>query len=43
MVALSDHVIAQGDMIEEIDLNPVWLGAGRQGAIALDAVVVERT
>lgn len=43
MVALSDHVIAKGGSIEEIDLNPVWVGAKGQGAVALDAVVVERT
>ena len=42
MVALSDYVIAKGDCVEEIDLNPVWVGTMGQGAMALDAVVVER-
>lgn len=40
LVAVSDFVCAHGEEIEEIDLNPVWLGAEGEGAIPLDAVIV---
>jgi acetate---CoA ligase (ADP-forming) len=39
---VSDYVAANADSIEELDLNPVWVGAEGQGAMALDAVVVMR-
>lgn len=40
LVSVSDFVCAQGDAIEELDLNPVWVGPG--GALPLDAVIVLR-
>jgi len=39
---VSDYVAANADSIEELDLNPVWVGADGQGALALDAVIVVR-
>lgn len=42
IVAVSDYVAANADRIEEMDLNPVWVGAEGQGAFALDAVVMVR-
>jgi len=39
---VSDHVAANADRIEEMDINPVWVGAEGEGVIALDAVIVER-
>ena len=42
LVAVSDFVAAQGDRIDEIDLNPVWVGPAGQGVMALDAVIVGR-
>ena len=38
---VSDYVAATG-AVEELDLNPVWVGAEGEGAFALDAVIVER-
>ena len=29
--------------IEEMDLNPVWIGAQGEGVLPLDAVIIERT
>lgn len=40
---VSDYVVAHADTVEEMDLNPVWVGAEGEGAMALDAVIVERT
>ena len=40
--AVSDYVIANADTVEEMDLNPVWVGADGDGAMALDAVIVVR-
>jgi acyl-CoA synthetase (NDP forming) len=40
LLAVSDFVVANAARIEEIDLNPVWVGARGQGAIPLDAVIV---
>lgn len=42
LLAVSDFVAAQGDRIDEIDLNPVWVGPAGQGAMALDAVIIGR-
>jgi acetate---CoA ligase (ADP-forming) len=41
LVQVSDFVMAHADRIEEMDLNPVWIGALGQGALPLDAVIVE--
>ena len=41
LLKVSDFVIAHG--VEEMDLNPVWVGAVGQGAIPLDAVIVRRS
>ena len=40
LVSVSDFICAQGEAIEELDLNPVWVGPG--GALPLDAVIVLR-
>jgi acyl-CoA synthetase (NDP forming) len=42
LMAVSDFVAAQGYRIDEIDLNPVWVGPAGQGVMALDAVIVGR-
>ena len=42
LLKVSDFVVRHGDRIEEMDLNPVWVGAVGQGALPLDAVIVER-
>jgi len=42
MLAVSDFVGVHADAIDEIDLNPVWVGAAGQGVLALDAVIVGR-
>ena len=42
LVLVSDFVCAQADEIEELDINPVWVGSQGQGALALDAVIVRR-
>ena len=42
LLRISDFVMAHADRIEEMDLNPVWVGAVGEGAIPLDAVIIER-
>ena len=42
LMRVSDFVGAHVQQIDEIDLNPVWVGAVGQGVLALDAVVVGR-
>jgi acyl-CoA synthetase (NDP forming) len=42
LIQVSDFVAAQGDRIDEIDLNPVWVGPAGQGVMVLDAVVAGR-
>ena len=42
LLRISDFVMAHADRIEEMDLNPVWLGAEGEGALPLDAVIIER-
>lgn len=42
LVRVSDFVVANADRIEEMDLNPVWVGATGEGALPLDAVIIER-
>ena len=42
LLRVSDFVVRHADRIEEMDLNPVWLGAAGEGALPLDAVIVER-
>ena len=39
LVTVSDFVMANADRIEEMDLNPVWVGAQGEGALPLDAVI----
>lgn len=41
LLKVSDFVIAHE--VEEMDLNPVWVGAVGQGAIPLDAVIIRRS
>ncbi len=40
LLSVSDFVVAQ--QIEEMDLNPLWVGAEGQPVIPLDAVIVRR-
>ncbi|MFW8565592.1 acetate--CoA ligase family protein [Orrella sp. 11846] len=40
MLALSDAIVANPELIEEVDVNPVWVGPKGQGAVALDALVI---
>ncbi len=42
LMRVSDFVGTHADSIDEIDLNPVWVGAAGQGVMALDAVIVGR-
>lgn len=42
LVRISDFVRAHADRIEEMDLNPVWIGAQGEGVLPLDAVIIER-
>ncbi|MBN9576619.1 acetate--CoA ligase family protein [Alicycliphilus denitrificans] len=39
LLKVSEFVVAHPE-VQEIDLNPVWVGPQRQGAIPLDAVVI---
>ncbi|ODT37594.1 MAG: acyl-CoA synthetase [Lautropia sp. SCN 70-15] len=39
LLKMSDFVSENADRIEEIDLNPVWVGEQGQGVIALDALI----
>lgn len=43
LVHVSDFVVRHADRLEEMDLNPVWVGAAGEGAMLLDAVIIERT
>lgn len=42
LLKVSDFVAAHAAQIDEMDLNPVWVGPMGQGARALDAVIVGR-
>ncbi len=42
LVQISDFVVAQGSSIQEMDLNPVWVGEEGAGAYPLDCVIVAR-
>ncbi|QRF56421.1 acetate--CoA ligase family protein [Variovorax paradoxus] len=42
LLRVSEFVVANADRIEEMDLNPVWVGAAGEGALPLDAVIIER-
>lgn len=43
LLAVSDFVMAHADRLEEMDLNPIWVGPQGQGAFPLDAVILERS
>jgi len=43
LLAISDFVTRRADDLEELELNPVWVGPQGQGVLALDAVLVTRT
>jgi hypothetical protein len=43
LVALSDFAADPAEAVEEIELNPIWVGAAGQGVLALDAVLTQRT
>ena len=42
LVTVSDFVCNSEDIVEELELNPVWVGPAGSGAVALDAVLVTR-
>jgi acyl-CoA synthetase (NDP forming) len=42
LLNVSRFVEAHAQRIDELDLNPVWVGAAGQGVLALDAVIVGR-
>jgi acetate---CoA ligase (ADP-forming) len=42
LLAISDFVTKHTDTLEELELNPVWVGLHGQGAVALDAVLITR-
>jgi acyl-CoA synthetase (NDP forming) len=42
LVALSDYVGDPTASVEEIELNPIWVGKAGQGVLALDAVLTLR-
>lgn len=42
LLGVSEFVTANAQRIEEMDLNPIWVGARGEGALPLDAVIVER-
>lgn len=42
LLCISDFVMHNADRIEEMDLNPVWIGASGEGVLPLDAVIIER-
>lgn len=42
LLRISDFVMENAHRIEEVDLNPVWVGAVGEGATPLDAVIIER-
>jgi len=41
MLKVSDFAYANRDRIREIELNPVWVGPPGEGAIPLDALIIE--
>ena len=43
LLRISDFVMQNAGRIEEMDLNPVWIGAQGEGVLPLDAVIIERT
>jgi acyl-CoA synthetase (NDP forming) len=43
LVALSDFVCDPAEAVEEIELNPIWVGKAGQGVLALDAVLTQRS
>lgn len=42
LLRVSDFVQDHAERIEEMELNPVWVGAVGEGAVPLDAVIIER-
>ena len=40
LLKVSDFACAAGDSLQELDLNPVWVGNAGQGAFPLDALLV---
>lgn len=43
LLRISDFVMHNAERIEEMDLNPVWIGAQGEGVLPLDAVIIERS
>ena len=42
LLRVSDFALRHADRLEEMDINPIWVGAAGEGAMPLDAVIVER-
>jgi acyl-CoA synthetase (NDP forming) len=42
LLRISDFVMQNAGRIEEMDLNPVWIGSRGEGVFPLDAVIIER-
>jgi acyl-CoA synthetase (NDP forming) len=42
LLAVSRFVESRAETLVEVDLNPVWVGARGEGAMPLDAVILER-
>lgn len=40
LLKVSDFACAAGDRLQELDLNPVWVGSAGEGAFPLDALLV---
>jgi succinyl-CoA synthetase beta subunit len=35
-------VIERGDIVDQLEINPLWIGASGDTVVALDALVVQR-
>ena len=42
LIAVSDFVGRHAGQIQELDLNPVWVGPAGEGVQVLDAVILRR-
>jgi acyl-CoA synthetase (NDP forming) len=42
LMRVSQYVVERADVLEEVEINPIWVGAAGAGAFALDAVLVTR-
>jgi hypothetical protein len=42
LLNISNFIESNSKTIEEMDLNPIWVGSVGEGAMPLDAVIIER-